>query len=434
MMDNLTLGEKIKKARLDLRLTQQDVVGDFITRNMLSKIESDVATPSLKTIKYLAERLNKPVSYFLNNEYDETQNIDKSSKSCFEHASYLVKNKEFDKCISYINQISKAFDEKTIGIYYGRLLYVLAKCNIKLDNYDSVEQNLDKAIEILESNKDYYYLADVYFYKSNVSFHAERFKKSESFVRKAITTLNKSHVNDTLLEIKLFFSLGYALYKQNNYKESIEILNHVLNISKEYKCFYNYGNTYMLLGILYRRINELNQAIDYARKAIFSYDLLDELDSKASCEKNLGNYYLIINDFDNASKYLNEALKYFEAINDIEKVNTIKSDIQELLVKKGNYTKAIEYVSDIDIDKIKIVDKARVYMYLGKSYIGINDYIKAEDNLKKAEDLLKDSNRFDILQIIYDSYSRMYSLLKDFENAYIYSEKSKKSLELSLRQ
>lgn len=433
-MNGLTLGKKIKKARLDLRLTQQDVAGNFITRNMLSKIESDVATPSIKTIKYLAERLNKPISYFLNNEYDKTQSIDKDSKVCFEHASFLVKNIEYDKCISYINQTLKTIDEEASGVYYGRLLYLLAKCNIKLNNYDLVNQYLGKAIEILEPYRDYYFLADTYFYKSNVAFHSKRFKESESYVRKATTALDKSYVSDVLLETKLYFSLAYSLFEQDNYKESIEILNHVLDISKKYKCFYNYGDTYMLLGILYRKMNDLNQAIDYTKKAILFYDSLGELDSKASCEKNIGNYYLIINDFDNASKYLNESLKYFDEIKDIRKVNTIKSDIQELLVKKGDYTKAIEYVDEIDIDKIKTVDQARIYMNLGKSYTGINDYIKAEDSLRKSEDLLKDSNRFDILQIIYDSYSHMYSLLKDFEKAYIYSEKSKKYLELSLKK
>jgi len=36
----MTLGQKLKKARLDRGLTQAQVVGDRITRNMLSQLEN----------------------------------------------------------------------------------------------------------------------------------------------------------------------------------------------------------------------------------------------------------------------------------------------------------------------------------------------------------------------------------------------------------
>ena len=53
-MDRAALGSRIKEARLAKKLTQTEVVGSFITRNMLSQIESGTATPSIKTLTYLA--------------------------------------------------------------------------------------------------------------------------------------------------------------------------------------------------------------------------------------------------------------------------------------------------------------------------------------------------------------------------------------------
>jgi len=105
--------------------------------------------------------------------------------------------------------------------------------------------------------------------------------------------------------------------------------------------------------------------------------------------------------------------------------------IIRLLVKKEDYEKAIEYVNEIDINIINIIDRARIYMNLGNAYAGVEDYNLAKDNLKKAEELLEDSNRYDVLYLIYDSYSHIYSLLKDYEKAYRYSEKSKEFLKLS---
>ena len=97
-MDNAELGKRIKEARLARKMTQQDVVGDFITRNMLSQIESGTATPSVKTLTYLAKVLQLPVNYLLPDELEtpdegdtaQTGDIDglKNMKAAFCLGSY----------------------------------------------------------------------------------------------------------------------------------------------------------------------------------------------------------------------------------------------------------------------------------------------------------------------------------------------------------
>lgn len=64
----MELGQRLKQARLDKGLSQRQLCGDVITRNMLSLIENGSAHPSMDTLRYLAARLEKPVSYFLEEE------------------------------------------------------------------------------------------------------------------------------------------------------------------------------------------------------------------------------------------------------------------------------------------------------------------------------------------------------------------------------
>ena len=61
----MELGEKLRTARLEAGLSQRQLCGEEITRNMLSQIENGTAQPSMATLRYLARRLDKPVSYFL---------------------------------------------------------------------------------------------------------------------------------------------------------------------------------------------------------------------------------------------------------------------------------------------------------------------------------------------------------------------------------
>ena len=64
----MTLGEKLKQARLEAGLSQRQLCADRLTRNMLSQIENGSARPSMGTLAYLAKRLEKPVSWFLEEE------------------------------------------------------------------------------------------------------------------------------------------------------------------------------------------------------------------------------------------------------------------------------------------------------------------------------------------------------------------------------
>ncbi len=64
-------GEKIKKLRIEKSMTQSELAGSFITRNMLSLIESGTAQPSLQTITYLAQRLNVPAGILVADDEDD---------------------------------------------------------------------------------------------------------------------------------------------------------------------------------------------------------------------------------------------------------------------------------------------------------------------------------------------------------------------------
>ena len=61
----MDIGKRLKQARLEAGLSQRQLCSDIITRNMLSLIENGTARPSMDTLAGLAERLGKPVSYFL---------------------------------------------------------------------------------------------------------------------------------------------------------------------------------------------------------------------------------------------------------------------------------------------------------------------------------------------------------------------------------
>ena len=72
----MELGVRLKQARQEAGLSQRQLCGDVITRNMLSQIENGSARPSMDTLQYFARQLGKPVSYFLDEESVKLPNQD----------------------------------------------------------------------------------------------------------------------------------------------------------------------------------------------------------------------------------------------------------------------------------------------------------------------------------------------------------------------
>lgn len=64
----MQFGERIRSIRQAKGLTQTQVAGEHITRNMLSQIENGSASPSLKTLEHLSQVLGVTIGYLLSED------------------------------------------------------------------------------------------------------------------------------------------------------------------------------------------------------------------------------------------------------------------------------------------------------------------------------------------------------------------------------
>ena len=148
---NMTLGQKIKQARIVKGLTQKELVGNHITRNMLSKIENDSATPSVRTLEYLAGRLGLSASYLMS---DLTLS-DGTSPDGLDEMRSAYREGRFDDCISLLenSHTSGTTDEG----YLLRALADLSAARNAINNMD-----YQKAKEYADS-ADYYNKQGLYY-------------------------------------------------------------------------------------------------------------------------------------------------------------------------------------------------------------------------------------------------------------------------------
>ena len=96
----MTLGEKLRRARQERGLTQKQLAGDCITRNMLSQIENDLAQPSMRTLEYLADALGVEPGWLMTQEHGG------DTQTALTQARELLREGSFDACLAQLDALS----------------------------------------------------------------------------------------------------------------------------------------------------------------------------------------------------------------------------------------------------------------------------------------------------------------------------------------
>ena len=272
----MNIGNKIKRLRIERGLTQQQLSGDKITRNMLSCIESGKALPSIDTLMFVADRLSVPASYLLSNDedlffYKKSTSISKIKEK--------YKSKKYQECMDIINQFEKTDDE---------LSYILSICNFELGKLSVLSGNLITAKKHLQLSKKY--ATSTIYDTSLIELKLTLYSGLAENIQSPLLELELNRYNEifdesTDIELLKYITQDHTYNFKNklyaihlNAKEMIKTHRYIEAVSElkkleEYKTRENY-NAYLVLSvyndleICYKNLSDFENAYRYCNKRL----------------------------------------------------------------------------------------------------------------------------------------------------------------------
>jgi len=106
------LGKRLKEARILKKMTQSEVVGTFITRNMLSQIESGKAMPSVETLQYLAEVLGIPLQTLISTQTLLPESPSQDGLSLLISAKEALKDRNYRTVLTYRDRFPSSLEDE----------------------------------------------------------------------------------------------------------------------------------------------------------------------------------------------------------------------------------------------------------------------------------------------------------------------------------
>lgn len=267
----MSIGDKLRNLRKKYNLSQEDLAGNVITRNLISQIEHNKANLTRSAAKIMLDNLKKICE-------KKTTVIDESIDYLLESEETQA-NKVLDRYIRELRDLSIYRD----GIFLSKLSEVeefLAKWDIK-----------DKKIAVFELAGDYY---------CNIS----DFYNSSLYYEKAKAIMDGDIHSDIMLSILRKLSMVY--YYMGKYEDDIKCcnfaINHFNNISEEYYCIfiYNMSSCYMNLKQYdialegFKKIKETTKSISADKYYDVCIQIATCLGELKRYDESLELYYKII--------------------------------------------------------------------------------------------------------------------------------------------
>jgi HTH-type transcriptional regulator, quorum sensing regulator NprR len=256
IIENLTLGQRIKYIRSIKKIKQSELSKGICSISYLSKVENDSLKPSREVESSLLKRLgidhqDRGFDQMLSNKVDEWYSGINKEKMNAATAGYHQLKKELSMTKSDILHIK-------FTIYSLKYFMELGQ----MDEADATIQSLQQSKYAMTYTLlfHYEYFKGMYHYKmeeyETSLEHLEAAKKYSEFTE--LTDKERA---------KLYYFLGLTSGKLNKNEQSIEYTKVSLKISQSLYHFKDCVNGHILLGILYKRSRLFKEALGEYKKA-----------------------------------------------------------------------------------------------------------------------------------------------------------------------
>ncbi len=403
-MKFLTMGEKVKKLREQLKLTQEDLQSEKVTRGLISMIETGRRDVTYGSGVKLAEKFNEKAE-----ELNIIMNIDEAylMRSPAEDAEIycLNKLKNDDITKSTIDEIFEIINQYNLLFVQAKTYFKIGQINEEKRNFDDACINYDKALKIYKTMGKDKELGLVYL-RLGIS-KGKNLQHDTAMVYFNSSQYYSFIYDDEDIQKLSLYNLANAYKHLNKIDLALETVERYLEVSDESDVFYIYGH-----GI---KANCYEAKKDYD-KAIETYkEILLKVSDNTNifigyAYNNLGGLYADLNNFEESLKYFEMAEKFRDSL---DKVNLGATLIEKsnVFLKQKKYTDAINAIDlglnyAIEFNDMEYIIKG--YYISADIYDKSNDLVNLEKSYLKIIELLKIKKDNNSLKSIYNKIVLMY--------------------------
>ncbi len=227
----------------------------------------------------------------------------------------------------------------------------------------------------------------------------------------AIDEAEKMGDKGKLLQGKILLRLGKIWNSRSNYEKATKNLKRAIEVLEKTEDYYLLTSVHFLLARVEKERGNWDDSLSYFKKGLDYWNLIKETHKKINGLHDIGSFYKVIRELDNAEEFLKETMEACEKLGYRSLKASALLTLTECYLEKRDFEKAIdsaEEVNDILTDlRGREEDRGYTYALLGQAHIQLENYEKAEESLSKAISVYQKIGSSYPLGLVYFSMAKL---------------------------
>jgi tetratricopeptide (TPR) repeat protein len=389
---------------------------DF-SRAFLNQVELGRARPSTRTLAIIAERLNRPIEYFL---HDPVNSPTVLELQLAEAATQLRRGKA-EQARDLMNHLLAR--RQVAPETRARAQLVLGDALLRLREFSAALDVFRAAIKASEAGRWRALTVELYDRMGSVYYQQRQPHEAGRWWDKAIDAYAAAELTDPLLKARivghranLHYVAGQPREAIAGYQAAIAAAEHVLDMQA-------LGGIYEGLAMSFQKAGDLARALDYAQRSLRLFETLQDVRMSAQLRNNMAEIYLSQGRNDEAEALFISGAEQLRKVGDNDLLPHLIAGAAEAALNRGDLalaasriSRALEATKDSS-DALAAMAARRV---AGRLAAAAGDADKAREHFERALELASSlDSTTDTSRVAFD-YAQVLEELGDPSNALIF--------------
>ncbi|HEY8830661.1 MAG TPA: helix-turn-helix transcriptional regulator, partial [Candidatus Limnocylindria bacterium] len=206
------IGERIRKARTDAGLSQAALGAPHFTRAYVSAIELGKVRPAMKSLEFMAEKLGKPTSYFM--EDAEADRRRQEHSVTVARGNQLISEGKAAEAIPLFEAMTKTAVSPAERAILQRSL---GRAYTQVERAPEAIAVLNDALRFFKATQDAEQIARTRSQLGAALLAMRTFGEAQEELESALAYMSKADVKDPLLKVHTVYNLGVSFYMRGDY-------------------------------------------------------------------------------------------------------------------------------------------------------------------------------------------------------------------------
>lgn len=439
-IDLEVLGERIRRARLEKKISQRDLSNGLFTSAYLSSLELGKTRPTFITLLSLAERLDKSLDYFLRqasglaSEMDEEQVRILEVRLALLTAQTALAKGDTERAEKALEQIqlhlARLTNAERARYHYlraahlnlhkrmGEAITSLEEARVFLQ--DGYEQELEALIE-LELGTAHYLQRRL---MPALSHYTNGYNLAMSLKESTIPNLKWKLLMNVANCYLLLNDWDQAI---NSFREALEETSSELDLRAQ-------ANVYFALAISYGERGDFQLACINMGRSLQIYEQIEDQGKLLRTHNALGEMYAQTGQYDSAEKQVQEALKMAQFVPMSDRCSEMSGlvTLASIRQKQGKLSDANKFIDQALALRSSCADAfylGRLYRVAAEVQAEMGNKDVSEEYYQKAIKVIEPSGLANSLADIYHSYGQRLRNWGEVDKAFELMEKAYKQRE-----